>query len=85
MCLLLRALFKSFQYSTWGELESLISLTREVHQYMAFPWKLKVARDTFFLHSLDGTQKVVPLSFPNLVMPLHFPSHGNEEGQPKLL
>jgi len=47
MCLLLRALFRSFQYSTWGELESLLSLTREVHQYMAFPWKLKVATDTF--------------------------------------
>ena len=39
----------------------------------------------FFPYSLDGTEKVVPLSFPNLGMPLHFPCHGNEEGQPTLI
>ena len=43
MCLFLRALLRSFQYSTRGSPWILLSLTREVHQYRAYPWKLKVA------------------------------------------
>jgi len=34
---------------------------------------------SFFPHSLDGIQKVVILSFPNLGIPLHILSLGNEE------
>ena len=55
----------------------LLSLSRNVHQCITLPGKIRVVKSP---HLLGGKQKVVPPSSPNLGTFLHLSFHRSERG-----